>query len=39
MQQNGARLNVNRNSVGVIAESCQVCHGPGAEWDAASVHK
>jgi len=39
MQQNGSRLNVNRNSVGTIAESCQVCHGPGAEWDAAAVHK
>ena len=39
MQQNGSRLNVNRNSVGVIAESCQVCHGPGSEWDAAAVHK
>jgi len=39
MTQNGSRLNVNRNSVGVIAESCQVCHGPGSEWDAAKVHK
>jgi OmcA/MtrC family decaheme c-type cytochrome len=39
MTQNGARLSVSRNSVGTIAESCQVCHGPGAEWDAATVHK
>jgi OmcA/MtrC family decaheme c-type cytochrome len=39
IQQNGSRLNVNRNTVGTIAESCQVCHGPGAEWDAAKVHK
>jgi OmcA/MtrC family decaheme c-type cytochrome len=39
MLQNGALLNVNRNSVGTIAESCQVCHGPGAEFDAAKAHK
>jgi OmcA/MtrC family decaheme c-type cytochrome len=39
MQINGSRLNVNRSSVGVISESCQVCHGPGASYDAAVVHK
>ena len=39
MGQNGSKLNVSRTSVGVVAESCQVCHGPNAEWDAAKVHK
>ena len=39
MTQNGARLDVSRDSVGVISESCQVCHGPGAQWDAATAHK
>jgi OmcA/MtrC family decaheme c-type cytochrome len=39
MQQNGARLDVNREDVGVVAESCKVCHGAGADFDAAKVHK
>jgi OmcA/MtrC family decaheme c-type cytochrome len=39
MQQNGAMLNVNRDAVGVVAESCKVCHGSGATYDAAVVHK
>ncbi len=39
MQQNGARLNINREDVGPVAESCKVCHGAGATYDAAAVHK
>jgi len=39
MTQNGARLNVNRADVGTVAESCKVCHGAGATYDAAAVHK
>jgi len=44
MQQNGARLGVTRTSTltggaFISSESCQVCHGPGSEWDAATVHK
>ena len=39
MQQNGARLDVNREDVGTVAESCKVCHGAGADFDAAKVHQ
>jgi OmcA/MtrC family decaheme c-type cytochrome len=39
MQTNGARLFVPRSQAAGVQEACQVCHGPGAEWDAAVVHK
>jgi OmcA/MtrC family decaheme c-type cytochrome len=44
MAQNGAKLDVSRanaltGGVFVSSEACQVCHGPGSEWDAAKVHK
>jgi hypothetical protein len=39
MTQNGAKIWQPRNTVGSIAESCQVCHGSGATYDAAVVHK
>lgn len=39
MQTNGARLFVPRSEAVGAFEACQVCHGPGAEWDAAVVHR
>jgi OmcA/MtrC family decaheme c-type cytochrome len=39
MQTNGARLFVPRSQAAGVQEACQVCHGPGAEWDAAVVHR
>jgi OmcA/MtrC family decaheme c-type cytochrome len=39
MVSNGAKINVTRAEAAGALEGCQVCHGPGAEWDAAKVHK
>ena len=39
MRQNGSKLNVNRDEVGTVAESCRVCHGAGADFDAVKVHQ
>jgi OmcA/MtrC family decaheme c-type cytochrome len=39
MRQNGSKLNVNRDEVGTVAESCRVCHGAGADFDAVRVHQ
>jgi hypothetical protein len=39
MNQNGAKIWQPRNTIGTIAESCQVCHGAGSEFDTAVVHK
>jgi OmcA/MtrC family decaheme c-type cytochrome len=39
MKTNGARVFVPRSEAVGVFEACQVCHGPGAEWDAAVVHK
>ena len=37
--ENGGMVRVTRSQPAAAAESCSICHGPGAEFDTAAVHK